>query len=227
MDGPSGPAEDFTDLHAWVEVYLPGAGWIGFDATSGLLAGEGHIPLACTPSYESAAPVEGLTDVCETEFFYENSVKRIFESPRVTKPYTEKQWRDIYKLGFKVEKELQKGDVRLTMGGEPTFVSIDDMESAEWNTAADGEHKRALAKDLSGRLLNEFGKGGVLHHAQGKWYPGEPLPSWSIEICWRKDGKTIWHEQSLLATFDDERKVPEGYDLKFLQVLTKYLNIAN
>ncbi|MGB5323608.1 transglutaminase family protein, partial [Lutimonas sp.] len=226
LDGPSGPAEDFTDLHAWVEVYLPGAGWIGFDATSGLLAGEGHIPLACTPSYESAAPVEGLTDVCETEFFYENSVKRIFESPRVTKPYTDKQWRDIYKLGFKVEKELEKGDVRLTMGGEPTFVSIDDMESPEWNTAADGEHKRALAKDLSGKLLNEFGQGGVLHHAQGKWYPGEPLPRWSIEICWRKDGKIIWHDKSLLSTFSDNPKVSKGQDLKFLQVLTTYLNVS-
>ena len=91
LDGPSGPEEDFTDLHAWAEVYIPGAGWIGFDATSGLLAGEGHIPLACTPSFESAAPVSGLTDVCETEFFFNNSVKRIFESPRVTKPYTEEQ----------------------------------------------------------------------------------------------------------------------------------------
>ena len=227
LDGPSGPEEDFTDLHAWVEVYLPGAGWIGFDATSGLLAGEGHIPLACTPSFESAAPVEGLTDVCETEFFYENSVKRIFESPRVTKPYTDKQWRDIYKLGFKVEKELEKGDVRLTMGGEPTFVSIDDMESPEWNTEADGEHKRALAKDLSGRLLDEFGKGGVLHHAQGKWYPGEPLPRWSIEICWRKDGKNIWHNKSLLTTFSDNPKIQKGDDLKFLQVLTKYLNVSH
>lgn len=227
LDGPSGPEEDFTDLHAWVEVYLPGAGWIGFDATSGLLAGEGHIPLACTPSFESAAPVSGMTDVCETEFFYENSVKRIFESPRVTKPYTEKQWKEIYKLGFKVEKQLEKGDVRLTMGGEPTFVSIDDMESPQWNTEADGEHKRALAKDLSHRLLDEFGKGGVLHHAQGKWYPGEPLPRWSIEICWRKDGRNIWHDKSLLATFNEQSKIPEDADMKFLQCLTTYLNVAD
>ncbi len=217
LDGPSGPEEDFTDLHAWAEVYLPGAGWIGFDATSGLLAGEGHIPLACTPSFESAAPVSGMSDVCETEFFFENSVKRIFESPRVTKPYTEEQWKAIYNLGFKVEKQLEKGDVRLTMGGEPTFVSIDDMESPEWNTDADGPHKRELAKNLSAKLYDEFGKGGVLHQAQGKWYPGEPLPRWQIEICWRKDGKAIWHNKKLLSLFSDNPKIPEDTDIKFLK----------
>ncbi|WNH12086.1 DUF2126 domain-containing protein [Thalassobellus suaedae] len=227
LDGPSGPEEDFTDLHAWAEVYLPGAGWIGFDATSGLLAGEGHIPLACTPSFESAAPVSGATDVCETEFEFENSVKRIFESPRVTKPYTEEQWNAIYKLGFKVEKQLEKGDVRLTMGGEPTFVSIDDMEAPEWNTDADGPHKRALAKDLSTRLYDEFGKGGILHQAQGKWYPGEPLPRWSIEICWRKDGRNIWHNKNLFSLFSENTEIPEDADKKFLETLTKYLGISD
>lgn len=227
LDGPSGPEEDFTDLHAWAEVYLPGAGWIGFDATSGLLAGEGHIPLACTPSFESAAPVFGLSDVCETTFEFENSVKRIFESPRVTKPYTEDQWNAIDKLGGKVEKELQKNDVRLTMGGEPTFVSIDDMESPEWNTDADGEHKRTLAADLSKRLLNEFGPGGFLHHAQGKWYPGEPLPRWSTELCWRKDGRKIWFDHSLLAALSDNISIPENADVLFLETLTKYLRISD
>jgi uncharacterized protein (DUF2126 family) len=226
LDGPSGPENDFTDLHAWAEVYLPGAGWIGFDATSGLLAGEGHIPLACTPSFESAAPVSGMTDVCETEFFFENSVKRIFESPRVTKPYSEKQWKDIYKLGNKVEKQLQKEDVRLTMGGEPTFISVDNLEAAEWNTDADGPHKRKLAKDLSKRLYNHFGKGGILHHAQGKWYPGEPLPRWQIEICWRKDERPIWYDKKYFSTFAEKTKVPLNSDKLFLETLTKYLRIS-
>ena len=227
LDGPSGPEEDFTDLHAWAEVYLPGAGWIGFDATSGLLAGEGHIPLACTPSFESAAPVSGMSDVCETEFFFENSVKRIFESPRVTKPYTEEQWNEIHDLGFKVEKQLQKRDVRLTMGGEPTFVSIDDMESPEWNTDADGPHKRELAKNLSARLYDEFGKGAVLHQAQGKWYPGEPLPRWSIEICWRKDGRNIWHNKNLLSLLSDITEIPKDADKIFLETLSMHLGITD
>ena len=227
LDGPSGPEEDFTDLHAWAEVYLPGAGWIGLDATSGLLAGEGHIPLACTPSYESAAPVSGMADFAETTFEFENSVTRIFESPRVTKPYTEEQWNAIYELGFKVEEELQENDVRLTMGGEPTFVSIDDMESEEWNTAADGEHKRELASKLSLRLMDVFGKGGVLHHAQGKWYPGEPLPRWLIGIHWRKDGEKIWNDPSLLASFSGKYELPENITETFLKTLAGFLGTSD
>lgn len=227
LDGPSGPEEDFTDLHAWAEVYLPGAGWIGLDATSGLLAGEGHIPLACTPSYESAAPVSGFSDFAETTFEFENSVTRIFESPRVTKPYTEEQWKAIYDLGFVVEDELQANDVRLTMGGEPTFVSVDDMESGEWNTEADGEHKRKLASKLSLSLMDVFGKGGVLHHAQGKWYPGEPLPRWLIGIHWRKDGEPIWREPKLLASFAENYKLPVNITEAFLNTLAKFLGADN
>ena len=226
LDGPSGPEKDFTDLHAWAEAYIPGAGWIGFDATSGLLAGEGHIPLACTPSYESAAPVSGFTDVCKTEFFHSNTVTRIFESPRVTKPYTEDQWQSIYQLGFDVEKELTAGDVRLTMGGEPTFVSIDDMESEQWNTAADGPHKRELASKLSARLLERFGIGGILHHAQGKWYPGEPLPRWQVGIYWRKDGLPVWKNPDLLASFTQSYQVDQTSPKLFLETLTKYLGIS-
>jgi uncharacterized protein (DUF2126 family)/transglutaminase-like putative cysteine protease len=206
LDGPSGPEEDFTDLHAWTEVYIPGAGWVGLDSTSGLFAGEGHIPLACTPHYNSAHAIEGFSDKCETEFFFENKVTRIFESPRVTKPYKNEQWEEIYNLGFKVDEDLVKNDVRLTMGGEPTFVSIDDMESAQWNTSADGEHKRELASKLSRKILDSSTVGGLLHHAQGKWYPGEPLPRWQTSIYWRKDGKPVWRNPDLLA--DKNKKYP-------------------
>ena len=131
------------------EVYLPGAGWVGLDATSGLFAGEGHIPLACTPDPISAAPVTGMSEPCEVTFSYSNTVERIWEKPRVTKPYTESEWQAINQLGEQIDGLLEKGDVRLTMGGEPTFVSAEDMESAQWNEDADGEDKRKQAFDLA------------------------------------------------------------------------------
>lgn len=201
LDGPSGPAADFTDLHAWAEVYVPGAGWIGLDPTSGLFAGEGHIPLACTPSPASAAAVTGATDPCHVTFNFSNSVQRIFEDPRVTKPYTEEQWQSILAVGDQVDNELVTNDVRLTMGGEPTFVSIDDMDGAEWNISADGPHKRALAHTLVRRLQRAFGEGGMLHYGQGKWYPGERLPRWKLAAYWRTDGVPMWQDTSL---FDQE-----------------------
>lgn len=226
LDGPSGPAEDFTDLHAWCEVYIPGAGWIGLDSTSGLFAGEGHIPLACTPSPEGAAPIEGMTDKCEVTMEYSNTVKRIFESPRVTKPYREEQWQKIDALGYAVDEELMAQDVRLTMGGEPTFVSIDDMKSEEWNTAADGPHKRERANVLSRRLLKAFGRGGYIHHAQGKWYPGEPLPRWMNTIFWRKDQKPIWKNPDLLASFDQRYGYTIDQAHQFLERLALNLGIS-
>ncbi len=199
LDGPSGPAADFTDLHAWAEVYVPGAGWIGLDPTSGLFASEGHIPLACTPSPSSAAPVTGYTDECEVTFDFSNSVQRIFEDPRVTKPYTEAQWAAIQTMGDQVDEKLVTNDVRLTMGGEPTFVSIDDMDAAEWNISADGPQKRALAHTLVRRLHQAFGQGGMLHYGQGKWYPGERLPRWKLAAYWRTDGLPMWRDSALFA----------------------------
>jgi len=227
LDGPSGPEEDFTDLHAWTEVYLPGAGWVGLDATSGLFAGEGHIPLACTANFESAHAIEGFSDKCETEFEFSNTVTRIFESPRVTRPYREDQWDAINQLGSEVDKELEENDVRLSMGGEPTFVSIDDMESDQWNTAADGPEKRILADKLSRKLLSSFGKGGMLHYAQGKWYPGEPIPRWQTSIIWRKDGKKIWKDSNLFADMNESYNYTNEDAQKFLKTLSLTLKVSD
>jgi uncharacterized protein (DUF2126 family)/transglutaminase-like putative cysteine protease len=199
LEGPAGPSADFTDLHAWSEVYVPGAGWIGLDPTSGLFAGDGHLPLACTPDPSSAAAVTGEIEACDVTFEYANAVRRVKEDPRVTYPYTDAQWASIDVLGRSVDTTLVEGDVRLTHGGEPTFVSVDSTEAPEWSTAADGTQKRAMARVLTRQLAERFSSGGIVHHGQGKWDPGEALPRWQMAVVWRTDGVPLWADPSLLA----------------------------
>lgn len=204
LDGPSGTEVDFTDLHAWTEVFLPGAGWVGLDPTSGLFASEGHLPVACAPEPTSASPIVGATDPCEVEFGHEMTITRIHESPRVTKPYTDEQWSRIEALGHSIDAELKAQDVRLTMGGEPTFISIDNMDGDEWNYTALSPQKRELSVDLIQRIKERYAPGGLFHYGQGKWYPGEQLPRWALSCYWRKDGQPIWRDDKLLVTREED-----------------------
>ncbi len=199
LDGPAGPTQDFTDLHAWAEVYLPGAGWVGLDPTSGLLAGEGHLPLASTPDPVSAAPISGATDRAETQFTFDMSVRRVFESPRVTKPFSNRQWEAIELLGFRVDQKMEAQGIGLTMGGEPTFVSAVDRESAAWHTDAMSDTKYNLAHKLFERLVKKFTQQPLLHMGQGKWYPGEPIPRWSMDAFWSVNGAPLWRDARWLA----------------------------
>ncbi|MGE0405119.1 MAG: transglutaminase family protein, partial [Candidatus Korobacteraceae bacterium] len=238
LDGPSGPEKDFTDLHAWTEVFLPGAGWVGLDATSGLLADEGHIPLACSANPVSAAAITGAfspddesivtdqdraTGEADDQFEFSMSVTRIHEDPRVTRPYSEEQWEQIEALGRQVDAEIKAHDVRLTLGGEPTFVSIDDMDGEEWNSAALGPKKYQIADTLARRLRSRFAPGGLLHHGQGKWYPGESLPRWALGLYWRRDGEPVWRDPALTADENVPQNLTEVVARSFILELAERL----
>lgn len=211
LDGATGPTEDFTDLHAWAEVYIPGAGWIGLDPTSALFAGEGHIPLAATPHPASAAAITGATEPTVTTMEFANTVRRAQEDPRTTLPYTAAQIESIQRLGEAVDGRLEGAGLELTMGGEPTFVSSDDMTSAQWTVAADGAEKRQSANRLAAALADRFAKGGLVQRSEGKWYPGEPVPRWQIGLIWRSDGRQLWSDPALLADpFDATKADPDA-----------------
>ena len=227
--GAAGPEADFTDLHAWTEVYLPGAGWVGLDPTSGLLAGEGHIPLACTSDPVTAAAISGSIigeeEPIETKFDFHMSVTRVYESPRVTLPYRDSQWREIEALGRKIDEELIANDVRLTMGGEPTFVSVTNRDGLEWNFTALSPEKQAKGEMLLKRLRDRYASGALLHYGQGKWYPGEPLPRWAYGCYWRKDGEAIWNDYDLYAETGKNYKVTAESSEHFLHKLSDRLNL--
>ena len=225
LDGPAGPTQDFTDLHAWAEVFLPGAGWVGLDATSGLFAGEGHIPLACTPEPMTAAAISGAVDECSVEFSHVMTIDRIHEDPRVTRPYTDAQWAAIDALGHSVDARLEAGDVRATFGGEPTFVAIDASDAPEWNTEALGERKSERAEDLLRRLHARSAPGGFLHFGQGKWYPGEPLPRWAYGCYWRKDRAPIWDDPALFADSRTAYEFGDAEAQRFAAALAKRLDL--
>jgi uncharacterized protein (DUF2126 family) len=152
-------------------------------------------------------------------------VTRIRETPRVTKPYDEDTWKQIFASGLAVDERLVRGDVRLSMGGEPTFVAASDMDGAEWNSAAVGPTKRSYAETLVRRLEKRFAPGGLLHYGQGKWYPGEQLPRWAFALYWRTDGKPLWTDPSLISRETANENATISDASRFMETLCDTLGL--
>ena len=212
-------ADDSAELHAWAEVYLPGAGWIGMDPTSGLLTTEGHIPLACSSRPAGAAPIGGTVEPAGVDFSHSVSVRRLKRTPWFSKPYSDQDWERVRAVAHIVDDNLKRDDVRLTMGGEPTFVGIDEAETPQWNTEAQGASKRNLGLALIRSLRTRSAPGGLLHLGQGKWYPGEQLPRWAFHCLSRMDGVAIWEDGDLLALQEKDYSFDQQDALKYLRAL--------
>jgi transglutaminase-like putative cysteine protease len=234
-EAPSGPQKDSADFHAWAEAFLPGAGWIGLDPTSGLFAGEGHIPLVCTPNASQAAPIEGTVERAKVDFSFSMSIRRLNDAPRPSKPFTEEDWLKVEQVAHHVDANLEAQDVRLTMGGEPTFVGIDETESPQWNIDALGPMKRTRGLALIRCLRERVAPGGLLHYGQGKWYPGEPLPRWALSCCWRVDRVPVWENIDLIARENAREISGEDHNgsfgaadaFKFMEALTRRLQVSS
>jgi len=222
----SGPQTDSADFHAWAEAFLPGAGWIGLDPTSGLFAGEGHIPLVCTPNAAKAAPIEGTVELANVDFRYSMSIRRLNDAPRPSKPFTEEAWLQVEQVAHRVDADLEAQDVRLTMGGEPTFVGIDEPESPQWTIDALGPMKRNRGLALIKCLREKVAPGGLLHYGQGKWYPGEPLPRWALSCVWRLDQVAVWENSDLIAREDHAYAFGAADACKFMEALTRRLQVS-
>jgi uncharacterized protein (DUF2126 family)/transglutaminase-like putative cysteine protease len=220
------PKVDSADLHAWVEIFLPGAGWIGVDPTSGLFTAEGHIPLVCTPDPTQAAPISGTYEPTKVDFSFSLSIRRLNDEPSLAKPFSEEVWGRVREVAHEIDLRLGEQDVRLTMGGEPTYVGLDEPESPEWNLAALGARKRTLGLTLIRRLQKRMAPGGMLHFGQGKWYPSEPLPRWAFQCISRLDSVPVWENPDLFAREEQQTSFGIADSLRFIQALSRRLQVT-
>lgn len=210
-DQPRGVDRDVVDLHAWAEAYVPGAGWIGFDGTSGLLCGEGHIPLAATATPAHASPLDGTSDVAAASVEFATTIARLGHEARPTAPYADDVWQALVRGGERADAALAAAGLEVWIGGEPTFTAREHQAREEWQGGALGPDKWQRGRQLADELRDRLAPGGMVLHRTGKHYPGESLPRWALDVIARRDG-VLWpaREVAEAGTIDDARRFGEA-----------------
>lgn len=190
--------QDSVRLHAWTQVFIPGAGWIGIDPSTGLYTNETFIPLSSGADPARVQPIVGSREPCEETRIESVQVRRL-EPADPRWPYTETQWNDICALGAHVQRDLEAHRVYLSTGMNLSFVAT-GSGSYEWHTHALGPEKLRIADQLLSRLLQRTAAGAIKHYAQGEWYAGEGLPRWRLIGLARGDGQPVWRNAELRST---------------------------
>ncbi|NND97469.1 MAG: IMP dehydrogenase [Pirellulaceae bacterium] len=217
---------DLASMHAWSEVFVPGAGWVGLDPSSGVLASEHHIPLASAPDPSRTVPLVGVLEQAVESRQNEVRVRRLKPTPPC-KPLSETQWRDIAATGHYVDHVLKTEQIGLCSRGEVNFVSAVNDHLDEWTHSALGDDKRHTAQSLLNRLRTLWAPGGAIHLSQGEHFQGEPTARWKLMCTFRADGRPLWKNPALLATCQTSNRPARNGDAeKLAQALATELGLS-